>query len=134
MAIQLSTAVRNARLDTIETTVGASPFLDIRSGTQPANCSLADAGTELEHMGLPADWLAAAASGQKAKLGTWSGTVDADGTAGHFRIKDSGDTTCHLQGSVTATGGGGDMELNNVSLATGQTVTIDTFVLTDGNA
>ena len=134
MAVQLSTTVRNARLDQIESTVGTTPYLDIRTGAQPANCASADSGTELEHMALPSDWMAAAASGQKAKNGTWSGTADATGTAAHFRIKDSTDTTCHLQGSVTGTGGGGDMELNNTSISTGQTITIDTFTLTDGNA
>ena len=134
MAIQLSVAVRNARLDQIESTVGTTPFLDIRTGGQPADCAQADAGTELEHMALPSDWMNAAASGQKTKAGSWSGTADAAGTAGHFRIKDSGDTTCHLQGSITGTGGGGDMELNNASISSGQTITVDTFTLTDGNA
>ena len=134
MAVQLSVAVRNARLDSIETTVGVSPFLDLRTGAQPSDCAQADTGTELEHMALPSDWLAAASAGAKAKTGTWSGTIDADGTVGHFRIKETTDTTCHMQGSVTATGGGGDMELDNVVVATGQSITVDTFTVTDGNA
>ena len=134
MAIQLSTAVRNARLDAIETTISTTPFLDIRSGAQPADCATADSGTEIEHMALPSDWLAAASGGTKAKSGTWSGTADASGTAAHFRIKDSGDATCHMQGSITATSGGGDMELDNTSITSGQTITISTFTLTDGNA
>lgn len=134
MAIQLSVATRNARLDQIESTIGTSPFLDIRTGAQPADCAAADSGTELEHMALPSDWMAAAGSGTKAKNGTWSGTADATGTAAHFRVKETTDTTCHIQGSVTATGGGGDMELDNVSIASGQTITISTFTLTDGNA
>ena len=134
MAVQLSVAVRNARLDAIETTVGVTPYLDIRTGAQPANCAAADSGTELEHMALPSDWMNAAASGQKTKAGTWSGTGDAAGTAAHFRVKDSGDTTCHMQGSITATSGGGDMELDNTSIASGQTITVNTFTLTDGNS
>jgi len=134
MAVQLSVAVRNARLDAIETTIGVTPFLDIRSGAQPADCAQADAGTELAHIALPSDWMAAAASGQKAKAGTWQGTGAADGTAGHFRIKESGDTTCHMQGSITATAGGGDMELDNTSIAVSQTITVTTFTVTDGNA
>ena len=134
MTIQLSDAVRNARLDAIETTIGVTPYLDIRTGAQPANCAAADAGTELEHMALPSDWLAAASGGTKAKAGTWTGTGDAAGTAAHFRIKESGDTTCHMQGSITATSGGGDIELDNTSIAVSQTITISTFTLTDGNA
>lgn len=134
MAVQLSTASRNARLDAIETTVGTSPLLDFRTGAQPADCATADAGTELEHMTLPSDWLAAASSGSKAKAGTWTGTADAAGSAGHFRIKDSTDTNCHIQGSITADGGGGDMELDNIVVASGQTVTVNTFIISDGNA
>ena len=134
MAVQLSTAVRNARLDSIETTVGTAPLLDIRSGAQPADCGQADSGTELIQITLPSDWMAAASGGTKAKSGTWNDTGDAAGTAAHFRIKDSGDTTCHMQGSVTATSGGGDMELSNTSIAIGQDVTVNTFTLTDGNA
>lgn len=134
-AIQLSTAVRNARLDAIETAVGASAILEIRSGAAPANCAAADSGTVLATLNLPSDWLANAASGEKAKSGTWQdASADATGTAGHFRIKDSGGTTCHLQGTVTATGGGGDLTLDNTSIAAGQSVTITGFTLTDGNA
>lgn len=134
MAIQLSEAVRNARLDAIETAIGTQPYLDLRTGAQPANCGSADAGTELAHIQLPSDWLAAAATGAKAKAGTWQGTGAAAGDAAHFRIKDSTDTTCHIQGSVTATSGGGDMELDNVTIANGQTITVTTFTITDGNA
>lgn len=134
MAIQLSVSVRNARLDAIETTISTTPYLDIRSGAQPANCATADSGTEIEHMALPSDWMAAAASGAKAKAGTWTGTADATATAAHFRIKDSGDSTCHMQGSITATSGGGDMELDNTSVTSGQTITVSTFTLTDANS
>jgi hypothetical protein len=134
MALQLSVTVRNARLDAIETAIGTAPILEIRTGAAPANCAAADSGTVLATLTLPTDWLAAAASGSKAKSGTWQDTsADATGTAAHFRIKDSGGTTCHLQGTVTATGGGGDMTLDNVSLAATQQFTITGFTLTDGN-
>lgn len=135
MALQLSVAARNARLDAIETTIGTSAILRIRTGAAPATCATADSGTVLATLNLPADYLAAAASGAKAKSGTWEDTAaDAAGTAAHFRLYDSAGTTCHLQGTVTGTGGGGDLELNNTVLAVGQTVTITGFTLTDGNA
>lgn len=135
MTIKLSTTVRNARLDAIETAIGASAILKIRSGAAPADCSAADSGIVLATFNLPSDYMGAAASGQKAKSGTWEDTAaDAAGTAAHFRLYASDGTTCHLQGSVTATGGGGDLELDNVSIASGQQVTITGFTLTDGNA
>lgn len=135
MAIQLSTSVRNARLDAIETTIGTSPILRIRSGAPPASCATADSGTVLVTMTLPSDWAAAASGGSKSLLGTWSdSSADATGTAGHFRLYDSGGTTCHLQGTVTATGGGGDMTLDTASVVVTQVVTITAFTITDGNS
>jgi hypothetical protein len=135
MAVQLSTTVRNARLDAIETAIGTSAVLKIRTGAPPANCGTADSGTVLATLSLPSDWMAAASSGSKAKSGTWEDTsADNAGTAAHFRVYASDGTTCHLQGTVTATGNGGDMTLDNVSIGAGQAVTITGFTLTDGNA
>lgn len=134
MAIQLSVLARNARLDAIETTAGASAKLQLRTGVQPADCAAAATGTLLAELALPIDYLAAAGAGSKAKAGTWSGTGAAAGAAAHFRIVDNVGTTCHLQGTVTATGGGGDMTLDNTSIAVSQAVTINTFTLTDANA
>lgn len=135
MTVQLSVATRNARLDAIETAIGASPILEIRTGAPPANCAAADSGSVLATLTLPSDWMAAASSGAKAKSGTWQdASADGSGTAAHFRIKDSGGSTCHLQGTVTATGGGGDMTVDNAVFAAGQSFTINTFTLTDGNA
>lgn len=134
MSLNYSITLRNAQLDAVETTVGASAKLYIRSGAKPTACADADSGTLLATLDLPSDWMSAASSGSKAKNGTWTGTGEAAGSAGHFRIKDSGGTTCHLQGSVTATSGGGDMELDNIVIASAQTITISTFTLTAGNA
>jgi hypothetical protein len=135
MAIQFSVAVRNARLDSVETAIGISAILRIRSGSAPANCATADSGTVLATVNCPSDWLAAASSGSKSINGTWEDlSADATGTAGHFRLYDSGGTTCHIQGTVTATGGGGDMEVTNTSFTAGQPFTVNTFTLTDGNA
>jgi hypothetical protein len=101
MGYQISTAVRNARLDTVESTIGASAQLKVRTGAPPANCAAADTGTVLATMTLPADWMAAAAAGSKALSGTWQdASADATGTAGHFRVYDSAGTTCHIQGTA----------------------------------
>jgi hypothetical protein len=135
MAIQLSTAVRNARLDAIETTVGVSAKLQIWSGSMPANCAAAATGTKLLEDTLASDWAAAAASGAKSFNNTpIAGTGLAAGTAGYFRLVDSAGTTCHMQGTITATGGGGDMTIDNTSIANGQAVNVTGFTLTDANA
>lgn len=135
MPIKMSAAVRNARLDAIETAVGTSAILRIRTGTVPTNITDADAGTVLASITLPSDWMSAASGGIKSLTGTWTdASADATGTAGHFRLYASNGTTQHMQGTVTATGGGGDMTINNTSITSGGTVTITSFTLTDGNA
>ena len=134
MAIQFSGAVRDARLDAVESTAGATAKLRILTGSPPASCATAESGTLLCEITLPADYMNAASGGTKTKLGTWQGTGASAGTAGYFRLVDNAGTTCHMQGTITATSGGGDMELDNTSIAVSQTVTVTTFTLTDGNA
>lgn len=131
--MQFSIPVRNARLDAFETTVGASAKLRILTGTQPATCATAESGSLLIEIALPSDWLNPASAGAIAKLGTWSGSATGAGTAGYFRIVDTAGTTCHQQGDITATSGGGDLELDNTSIAVSQTVTVTSYTVTDGN-
>lgn len=135
MAVQLSVTVRNARLDAIETAIGVSAILKIRTGAAPANCAAADSGTVLATCNLSSNYMADAGSGTKAKAGTWEDLLaDAAGTAAHFRLYATDGTTCHLQGTVTATAGGGDMTLDNVVFAINQPFTVTGFSLTDGNS
>lgn len=135
MALQLSTSVRNAMLDAIETTVGTSAIIEIRTGSAPATCATADSGSVLVTYNLASDWAAAASSGSKALSSTpISGTAGATGTAGHFRLKDSGGTTCHAQGTITATGGGGDMTVDNTSITSGQAVNITSLSFAQSGA
>lgn len=132
MALQLSVAARNARLDAIETIIGTAAKLYIRTGTVPANCAAADTGSLLATLDLPSDWMAAASNGSKVKSGTWSVAASGAGVAGHFRIKDSGGTTTHIQGSAGMSSE--DMVLDNSNIAAPQVVTVNTFTLTDANA
>jgi hypothetical protein len=133
MAIQLSTAVRNARLDAIETTVGVAAILRIRDGSVPANCAAADAGTVLAELILPSDWMAAASGGSKGILGTWQDlSANNTGTAAHFRIYDSGGSTCHMQGTVGTAAT--DMIVTSTAFTAGASFTITSFTLTDGNS
>lgn len=135
MSFQFSTAGRNAGLDAIFTTIGASAILKIRTGAVPANCAAADSGTVLATLNLPSTYMSAASGGSKAKTGTWEDlSADATGTAGHFRLYRNDGTTCEIQGTITATGGGGDMTLDNASIATGQAITITAFTVTAGGA
>lgn len=134
MALQLSTSVRNAMLDAIETTAGTAAVLELRTGSVPANCAASDSGTLLISYTLASDWAAAASSGSKALNNTpISGTASDTGTAGHWRLKSSGGTV-HAQGTITATGGGGDMTVDNTSITSGQTVNVTSLTFAQSGA
>lgn len=135
MTIQRSTAVRNARLDAIETAIGTSAKVRIYTGAPPANCAAARTGTLLVEYALAADWAGAASAGAKSFLSTpISGTAGAAGTAGYYSIMDSAGTTCHEQGTVTVTGGGGDVTIDNAVIASGQSVNITGWTVTEPGA
>jgi hypothetical protein len=133
MTVQYSVSVRNARLDALETTIGVSPKMELRTGTKPSNCAAAATGTLLATLTLPSNWMADSVNGVKQLTGTWSGTAASGGEVGYFRITDSSGTVCHVQGSVTASGGGGDMTMDNPSLAPSQAITINQYTITAGN-
>jgi hypothetical protein len=135
MAVQFSVAVRNAELDAIETAIGTAAKIRFYTGSVPANCAASEVGTLLVEWTTASDWAAAAASGAKALNNLpLSVTATAGGTIGHYRIYDNAGTTCHEQGTVTATGGGGDVTVDNTSVASGQTVNITAKTQTAGNA
>lgn len=131
MAVQLAVSTRNARLDAVETDLGVSPLLEVRTGAQPATCATADSGTLLATLPLPSDFMAAASAGAKALAGSWTVAAIAAGVAAHFRIKTSG-AVCKVQGSIGQ--GSGDLSVDNTNIAVGQVVTVTAFTLTDGNA
>ncbi len=132
MTIQFSVSLRNAMLDSMEVTIGTSAKLQIRTGTQPANCATASSGTLLVEYSLGSDWAANASSGSKAFNATpVTGTAVGTGTALHYRILDSSGTTCHEQGTVSAVPDTtGDIVIDNASIATGQTVVVTSFAKT----
>ena len=137
----ISTALRNVIANAIGN-AGAginfdSGILEIRSGAAPGP-NAAATGTVLATITLPADAFGAAAAGVIAMAGVWEdASADATGTAAHFRIRQAADangatgaTDERIEGTVTATSGGGDIELDSLSITAAQTVTINTFTLT----
>ena len=133
MAIQFDVTTRNARLDATEAAIGASAHLFLRTGPPPVNVAAGPSGTLICDITLPADWMAAASSGTKAKLGLWQALAVADGTLGHYRILDSLGAV-RLQGTVTVTGGGGDLTVDSLVTVTSQLVTVTAYTWTEGNA
>lgn len=112
-----------------------SAILEIRSGTIPADADTAPTGTVGASMTLPADAVGAAAAGVISKAGTWSdASADATITATWYRIRRSGDagttntTDKRYDGTVGTSGA--DLNLDNTSIAVTQSVTINTFTVT----
>lgn len=127
MAERLNDAARNRQADSIGDDFN-SATLKIYTGTQPA-AGAGATGTLLVTITLPADAMAAASAGVAAKAGTWSGTAGNTGTAGWFRIESSAGSRFY-DGVVTATAGGGEIELASTSITSGQLVTITSFTVT----
>lgn len=126
MAVRYANTLKHAMLDAYETGVGTSPKLKLYSGSLPGSVGSTPAGTLLATITLPSDWMSAASGGSKTKTGTWSTTGLAAGNAGCYTLETSAGTVLE-DGTVTATGGGGDVTLDNISISVGQTVTINTW-------
>lgn len=133
MAIKQTTAVRNAQLDALNSQTGTSAKLRIYNGTRPANANTAiTSQTLLVELTCNATAFAAAASGGVLTANAISnGTAAATGTASWFRLWQSNGTTAIMDGDVSTAGA--DLNLNNTSIATGQTVSVSSFTVTDGD-
>ena len=136
MAVSLTDALVRAILDSGYDAAFNGGKLQIRTGANPG-AGQTPAGMLLAEEDLPADAFAAASGRSKAKQGTWqtAGLPAAGGgtNAGHYRMVAPGDTGAATQdeprqeGTITITGGGGDMTLDNISIASGQTFTVTSF-------
>lgn len=133
MTTRIPDASQQAACDAVvdRTDVGGAGSLKIYSGSQPADADTAPTGTLLVTIALAATAFGSANSSGQASLASTprSGTGAAAGTAGWFRIVSGGGSNV-MDGSVTATGGGGDLTLDNTSIAVGQTVNINSLTYT----
>ncbi len=120
MAITHPTAVRNAAADAVVDRVdagAAAGYMEIRTSGDAvlATITLDDPG--FGNAGASVAGRADAAGMPNSAVATGTGT------AAKFVIFDS-DATEVFRGSVTASGGGGDAIIDNVSIASGQTVNL----------
>lgn len=130
MALAYATTLRDNKLDQITTFAGISAKLRIYNGTRPATGGAAT--TLLCELIMNATAFApASASGVLTANAISNGTAAATGTATWFRIVKSDGTTFVMDGNVSTSGA--DLNLNNTSIATGQTVSVTSFTITDGN-
>lgn len=127
--------LRNAMLDEISPAIGASGFLRIYDGTQPADADTALSGqTMLAECPLSAT-AAPASSGGVLTFNaiTSEDSAPASGTATWFSLVTSAGVRI-VDGDVTTVAAGtGDLQLDSTSITATQVVNIDSFTITEGN-
>ena len=136
MATELAAAARTGALNAVVDLLdAATATIEIRTGAA-ADPDAAAIGTLLATLTCSVPAFGAASDDGTTATATASAITDdssADdtGTAAHFRALDSA-SACVLTGTVTATGGGGDMTLNSVSITSGGVVSLTAWTVTLG--
>lgn len=121
MALTHTTAIRNGLADY---TVDA-----IDGGTTDANGDLVimtSGDVEVSTHALANPSFGAASSGTATANAISDDTSATGGTAALFKFQNR-DNTEIFRGTVTATGGGGDLELSSLAIGAGDTVSITSF-------
>jgi hypothetical protein len=132
--MRVAAAVRNAMLDALIARIDADAgagTIKIYTGTQPTDGDTALGAQTLLATLTFSTTSAPAASGGVITFSaiTEDSSADATGTAAWARIQDnSGDNVFDCD--VTATGGGGTIELNTVSIVAGGPLQITAFTIT----
>lgn len=131
----------DAVVDSCDTgTTNAQATLIFYNGTVPARISAALSGNvALASLNMSATAFGAAVDVPASNLARATANTisddtnaasDTDTTCTFYRILDR-DNTPRIQGSVTATGGGGDIELDTVSITAGVTVSVTSLTYDD---
>lgn len=125
MALTLTNAAAsaacNAIVDLIDVGGGANGTIEIWTTAL---------GTLLGTLNMSATAFGAASNGvANAAAITGDVSADATGTAAIFLVKDKAGTEV-FRGTITNTGGGGDMTMPSTSITAGQPIDIDSFTFT----
>ena len=133
MAISYADTLRKNRMDEVNAYIGNTCYIRIMDGTRPAN--------EGAETNVLADLRGNTPFGVSAAGLLTAGAITPDtnapflgtNTATWFRILKTDDATIVMDGSVGTVGSGADLELDSTSITQTQTVSIDTFIITEGN-
>jgi len=132
--MRLATATRNALAQRFQVLLDAGAgngTIKFYTGTQPASADDPPTGATLLGTLTYAKPSAPAASGGVLTFNpiTQDDAADATGTAAWARVADSADNTV-FDCDVTATGGGGTIQLNTVNIVAGGPISITSFTIT----
>jgi hypothetical protein len=134
--LQYSTTYRNATLDLLDTIIGPYQVLRLYTGPPPPDCLSAASGTLLVEFDLQQpSWDPAIAGSKSLADITITTLAIAAGVIGHFRLYDGAASICHIQGTVTMAGDGGDAIADNLTIvAVGQVINTTQFTFSASGA
>lgn len=134
--IHFRDVAKTAVLNAIKTDIdagAAAGYLRIYTGAIPATPETAASGTLLAELRLLYPVGSITGSGATLALAfgaiTQDSSADATGTAGYARILRSDGTTAVLDCDISATGGGGTLQLNTTSIVVGGPVLVTAFTI-----
>ena len=134
MTLRYNPTLRTAQATAIATEAGTGAQIKLYTGLQPASVATAPSGTLLGTLVVAGALGTGSAGVLTFNTVTSDTSADNSGTAGWFRLMKADGTTGVLDGSITPTGGGGDMTLNTTSVTAGGTIAITSGTITTGNA
>jgi len=114
--------------DQLNAYLGTGAVIHFFDGTQPVDCSVADAGTELAAIPLSNPVFGTPTGVIFQTIATSPGSVSVSGTAQYWRMKDSLGATI-MQGGCTDTSGEA-MVFNSVTWTAAETLSFDFIVVT----
>lgn len=131
MALRLANAAVNAQADALARQLD-NGYIRIYDGAIPTNADTA-VGAQVLLAELRANVTsapAAAAGVLTFNAVTSDASNNATGTASWYRALQSNGTSAVMDGTVTATGGGGDMTINSVAISLGATTEVTSWTHT----
>lgn len=133
MALRFPAALRTARAQTIVDRAGTGANIRLYTGATPGPD--AAIGSQVLLGTLNVGGAFGTISNGVLTVGsiTSDASADASGTAGWFRVTSSGGTFV-FDGTCGASGSGADLILNSTTVTAGQTISISSFVITEGAA
>lgn len=134
MAIRISAATRTAMMQALATAIGSGAKWNIYSGSvHNDGVGTTPGGIKLATLTTSGAFSSSITDGVLTCTVPAADTNTVQGIAGCFQVTTSGNTAI-LDGTVTATGGNGDLVLNSTAVTTGGSLSITAASFTAGNA
>lgn len=132
MAVRIATSLRNAALNAVTGVIdggSGTGKIEFYTGSVPGTFGTTPAGTKLATCPFSFPSFGSAASGSMtANAITSDDDADASGTVGCFVIRDHSNNIV-MDGTCTATGGGGDITFDSTTITLNATVAVTSLTV-----